>query len=384
MKEITRHRRASLLTKALGLAALTLMTATSAVSQDWKMLFGLRGDWKFELGDDIRWAEKNFNDSKWETIFAPAHWEDEGFPGYDGYAWYRKHFHASDDWRDKALYVRLGRIDDVDEVYVNGKLVGATGTFPPEYHTAYNQSRDYPLPISYLNIPGDNVIAVRVYDDQIEGGMVEGRLGVYEDRNALLPDIPLAGEWRFRTGDDPSWKEREVVGDESGGTREASMRGKKGGSNTWVPIHVPGNWERQGFGIAGSSDFEGYDGYAWYRLLFYVPKEFADKRMVLLLGMIDDFDETYLNGKLVGKTGRMGTDVRNTDDWQKLRAYTLLPGQLLAGEQNVIAVRVFDGWRGGGIYSGPIGIVTRDKFLKWERKKDDDWNFLERIFEKLR
>jgi hypothetical protein len=354
------------------------LISSNVFSQDWKLLYGLRGDWKFEVGDDKRSAETKFDDSKWETIYAPSKWEDEGFPGYDGYAWYRKHFKADSDWKGKAIFLRLGHIDDVDEVFVNGRLVGRTGEFPPGYETAYNVERNYEIPLSFLNIPGDNVIAVRVYDDELGGGIADGKLGVYEDRNALIPEIPLAGEWKFKTGDDPLWKEKVVSSEKKSGG--SSSTGKSTNNDAWDAIRVPGNWEYQGYGVSGSTEYEGYDGYAWYRIHFFVPKEFADKRLILVLGKIDDFDETFVNGTLVGKTGKMGTDVRNSNDWQKLRAYTLLPGQLLPGEDNVIAVRVFDGWRGGGIYSGPIGIVSRERFLKWQGKNHDGETVLDWIF----
>lgn len=328
----------------------TICVVATAYAQDWKLLLGLRGEWKFEIGDDKRWAEVEFDDGAWENIHAPAKWEDEGFPGYDGYAWYRKHFQASAEWKGKALSVRLGRIDDVDEVYVNGKFVGRTGAFPPEYETAYNLEREYQIPNSFLNIPGDNVLAVRVYDDELGGGMYEGRLGIYEDKDALIPDLPLAGVWSFKTGDDIAWKEKNVA------------------EGSWSKIFVPAYWEPQGF--------HGHDGYAWYRIMFRVPKELAEKRMILLLGNIDDYDETYMNGKLVGKTGTMGRNVMNSNEWQQLRAYTLQPGQLLVGDENSLAVRVFDGFRDGGIYRGPIGLVTRENYLKWEervRRKEKNW-----------
>ena len=49
-----------------------------------------------------------------------------------------------------ALYLVLGRIDDADEVYLNGKLIGKSGNFPPEYITAYNKVRRYNIPQGIL------------------------------------------------------------------------------------------------------------------------------------------------------------------------------------------------------------------------------------------
>src|SRR4030095_12002981 len=86
----------------------------------------LRGSWKFSLGDNMSFAKPNYDDSDWERIYVPAAWQTEGFRRYNGYAWYRTTFEI--DFEDnEPLYLELGRIDDVDEVYVNGRLVGHTG-----------------------------------------------------------------------------------------------------------------------------------------------------------------------------------------------------------------------------------------------------------------
>ncbi len=149
----------------IGLVFILLVSATElTTAQDWDRLVNLRGGWKFSIGDDMDWANPKFDDSGWEIIKVPSTWEDEGFHGYNGYAWYRKHFTVPYSIQDRIITLKLGRIDDVDEVYVNGNLVGSSGKFPPHYQSAYNAWRDYPLPEKFLNFGKENVIAVRVYD----------------------------------------------------------------------------------------------------------------------------------------------------------------------------------------------------------------------------
>ncbi len=320
--------------------------------QDWKKLFDLRGKWKFEIGDSTHWARPEFDDRSWETIHAPAAWEDEGYPGYDGFAWYRKHFQSDISWDGKSLALHMGVIDDVDEVFLNGHLVGATGRFPPEYSTAYSVERIYSFPTNYLNPSGDNVVAVRVYDAELSGGILRGKLGVYEDRAAMIINLPLALEWKFKTGDNSEWKSCGF------------------GDHDWDTIEVPSFWERQGY-----SD---YDGFAWYRSKFYLPNNFQDEKLILVLGKIDDFDETFLNGQEIGHTGSMQrrkTDIPGSNAYQELRAYYIPSGLLHPGAENCIAVRVYDGFRDGGIYEGPLGITTRDNYLDWQKhqKKTTDW-----------
>jgi len=115
----------------------------------WKRIVRLNGDWKFSVGDSADWATPGFVDQEWATIHAPAEWQSEGYEGYNGYAWYRKTFVFPSGHDRDEVYLSLGRIDDVDQVYLNGKLVGGTGQFPPHYASAYDQARVYEvLPVS--------------------------------------------------------------------------------------------------------------------------------------------------------------------------------------------------------------------------------------------
>ena len=110
-----------------------------------------------------------------------------------------------------------------------------------------------------------------------------------------------------------------------------------------------------------------------------------------MLGKIDDVDETYLNGELIGKTGRMRKDgsISSNNDYIKIRGYTI-PRSLLREKTNVLAVRVYDGFKDGGIYEGPVGIVTEKEFDHWDRTNDRWWNsddnpidwFFEKLFKK--
>ncbi len=328
---------------------LFLLSGTAA-AQDWRTIANLKGDWKFELGDDPRWADPKFPDSKWDHIRVPGPWEDEGYPGYDGYAWYRKHFTLDRKSQDAPVYLHMGYVDDVGEVYMNGHMVGFEGQFPPDYVTAYNTTRPYRVPPEFLNFEGDNVIAVRVYDDRLQGGIVKGRVGLYEPWEYLKPDYSLEGTWKFRTGDDLSWKDAEVSG-------------------KWQDLVVPCFWEGQGY--------RNYDGMAWYRLEFRVPPKLAGQTLILLVGKIDDFDETYLNGHRIGRTGTISQRARPRDagqEYTKLRAYTIPENVLLPTQVNVIAVRVQDIYMHGGIYDGPVGLVTRQKYLDWKEDHENRWN----------
>jgi sialate O-acetylesterase len=306
----------------------------------------------------MNWSKPEFNDKDWESIFVPKEWENEGFPGYDGFAWYRRTFTAEDLKDRDNLYLRLGYIDDCNEVYINGKLIGHHGWFPPDFETAYQYDRIYYIHQEYLNPKGVNIIAVRVYDTQGPGGIVRGDIGFYAKNSFLSPQIDLAGIWKFKMGDEMEWKEVDVKDD------------------NWNEVFVPALWSQY--------DLKEYDGFGWYRKEFKIPAQFKDERLILLLGKIDDMDEVYLNGEKIGHTGRMYSNVKRNDinnsDYIKDRAYTIPPSCLNEDGINVLAVRVFDGWLYGGIYDGPIGIVTRDRYVEWQRDYGSNKQF-KNIFE---
>ncbi len=310
--------------------------------KEWKRLIDLRGQWKFSIGDNHNWSDPEFDDSDWSFIYAPSEWEEEGYPGYDGYAWYRKSFNLKEI--SNNLYLDLGQIDDVDEVYINGKLIGLKGSYPPEFRTAYNENRRYKIPVLYLRKDKANIIAVRVFDAQLEGGIVYGKLGLY--RNQADPEYiyPLEGLWKFKTGDSQEWKYNEFDDSE------------------WQELLVPMPWDAQGY--------KDYDGYAWYRIHFNIDPKYKGEKLVLLLGKIDDFDEVYINGEFIGATGYMEENPRRNeyrDEWLEYRDYKISTNKLFFDGENVLAVRVYDGLQDGGIYKGPVGIITSDEYKNWKK-----------------
>jgi hypothetical protein len=311
---------------------------------EWERVLDLRGTWRFQIGDDLDWANAALDDEAWDEVFVPSNWEDEGFPGYDGFAWYRRTFRLDGKAKGQHLYLRLGRIDDTDGVYVNGHFVGTSGSFPPDYKTGYHQFRSYRIPESVLRYGGDNVIAVRIFDEGGPGGIVEGPIGLYVRTD--LPDlvVDLTGLWSFRPGDNLRWKDEKVS--ESG----------------WKPIQVPGRWEPQGY--------EGLDGFAWYRTRFFVPANARRDDLILLLGQIDDLDEAYLNGVRIGRTGDLQRHEIQGDEWQRLRTYPLPQETLHYGAYNSLAVRVYDGLIDGGIYEGPLGLATPAALEDWARRAE--------------
>lgn len=309
-------------------------------SQEKEKHTSVSGDWRFILGDNKKFAKPEFDDSDWEKIYVPSEWQREGFRHYHGYAWYRKKV-TIDYEKNDALYLELGKIDDVDEVYLNGHFIGRTGGFPPEYFTAYNYERRYHLPKEYINKGGKNVIAVRVYDEGGVGGIMGPNVGIYNYINFSDNSMHLFGKWKFHLDDDLRWGAEHV--DDS----------------DWEDIIVPATWESQGF--------NNYDGFAWYRKSFVLPRSFRVEDMLIVLGKIDDLDEVYINGKRIGSTGSMKRKWASDDEYDKYRTYAIPDELLKPGQNNVIAVRVYDQTGPGGIYEGPITLLPQSEYKEFWR-----------------
>ncbi|MFZ1289472.1 MAG: beta galactosidase jelly roll domain-containing protein [Melioribacteraceae bacterium] len=349
----------------IGFALLIFIANNILAEQKYTRIENLKGLWKFNLGDNKKWANPSFDDSDWDPIKVPSHWEDEGYNGYDGYAWYRKEFNIDSKHLDKRLYLSLGVIDDVAEIYINGKLLVTSGSFPPNFSTAYNAKIWLPLQNNILNQKENNVIAVRVYDDRQGGGIYYGDIGIFTSDSQLNFIINLEGNWKFQTGDNSNWVKNNFD------------------DKNWETLIVPSNWDWQGY--------NNYDGFAWYRFYFEVnlEKEIYKNDLVIMLGKIDDLDEAYLNEKFIGSTGDLlavplirNFSSGNNYEYNQLRGYKIKKEDLKNG-RNVIAIRVYDGFQFGGIYEGPLGIVTLRDYLRYITRNSDRQkkNFIELLFD---
>ncbi len=133
----------------------------------------------FHWGDDARWKEAKFDDAAWQTISPLKTWRTQGLEGERTYAWYRIHFTVDKSIlagaeQQKTVTVTLPCVDDADVTYLNGVQIGSTGRLPdnPEgYSSKWEVERKYNANVADLNLGGDNVIAVRMWNEGGDGGM---------------------------------------------------------------------------------------------------------------------------------------------------------------------------------------------------------------------
>lgn len=107
----------------------------------------------------------------------------------------------------------------------------------------------------------------------------------------------------------------------------------------------------------------GMDGSFWLRKVIDVPASAARETATLHLGVIDDYDSTWVNGKLIGQMARDMPEAYKTP-----RAYALPAGTLRAGK-NVIVVRVVD-WQFLATVTGSLRLETESG---WKARLEGNW-----------
>ena len=144
----------------------------------------------FHWGDDPQWKEASYDDSSWQTVLTNHNWAVQGMNRERTYAWYRIHFTPTDAWfagmkNAKVMTLCLTYIDDVDETFLNGKKIGSTGRMPEDpdgFQSEWETLRKYAVNVSDLKVNEDNVIAVRIWNDDSDGGIFHGESKeFYED-----------------------------------------------------------------------------------------------------------------------------------------------------------------------------------------------------------
>jgi sialate O-acetylesterase len=92
------------------------------------------------------------------------------------------------------------------------------------------------------------------------------------------------------------------------------------------------------------------DGVIWFRMKIIIDDISEDYQFIVEKG-IDDSDQTYFNGELIG----------NTFAWSRKRSYSI-PKELLKKGENVLAIRITDLRMGGG-FNSPL-IIKNNKIEK--------------------
>lgn len=146
--------------------------------------------------------------AEWSSITVPGSWEQKGptsARSYDGVAWYRTWVKVPDNvfnphernlW-EESVTLNVRDLAEAHEAYINGKLIGKGGQFPPNFQNGQTELYRHKVPVGTLRKGAWNEIAIRVYNQSGAGGFVGDApfLITYEG------ECVLAGAWEFLLGD---------------------------------------------------------------------------------------------------------------------------------------------------------------------------------------
>ena len=144
------------------------------------------------------WADANFCDQDWESMFLPDSWTEAGH-NHAGIFWFRRTIELPEKWIGHALELHLGAIDKSDKVYFDGTLIGETGD--PCVWDFWTVPRRYPIPAGLVG-QGRHTIAIQV-GSMVSICMDGGILGPASEMYIGCPEQPgadrigLAGLWRY-------------------------------------------------------------------------------------------------------------------------------------------------------------------------------------------
>ncbi|MDP4209258.1 MAG: sialate O-acetylesterase [Bacteroidota bacterium] len=142
---------------------------------------------KHDPGIDEKWFAPETNAASWSNVELPHNFEHCVVGDLDGIVWFRKDIELTGNQAEKAILLSLGAIDDYDETYVNGVLVGKTDDWALQ--------RKYALTPGLLK-SGKNTIVVKVLDRAGGGGFSSSAADMFLSLGAT--QISLAGEWKFK------------------------------------------------------------------------------------------------------------------------------------------------------------------------------------------
>lgn len=148
----------------------------------------LAGQWLLNTADDASYADPELDDSRWTPVTMPSNLTRSGVKPGEA-VWLRHRFQLTPT--EVNLVLQLGPVYDTDQTYINGELIGQTGT-PGMRSTPYARPRIYPIPSRILK-SGENVIAIRLV------GSFKGQIGITNLPVRIAP--ASVAEWTLWSGE---------------------------------------------------------------------------------------------------------------------------------------------------------------------------------------
>ena len=236
-------------------------------------------------------------------------------------------------------FIVEGGIDDYDATYLNGHLIGTT--------LLYNSPRKYTIPKEILKY-GENIFEIKFHDDSGFGGF-KGRMYLKSENGNI---ISISGTWEYN-----------IVGykglDDILFSNNPNLSINPLTWNLELKRNLYSSYEFDDF-FWESTDMPVFikdiyntetdlNGIFWFRKEIII-KDIERDYMIFIPKGIDDSDEVYFNGTLVG-----GANCFNCP-----RSY-IVKKELLKKGKNIVAILISDTNGDGGILSPILLYATNRK-----------------------
>ncbi len=143
------------------LAFLPMLALSACQANHDKWSIPLDGEWEI-LKDDSSDPFSEDQANQWKKVTLPCAFDLVSRQNPSGFFWLRRNFTVTDEV-PKLILFQAGEIMNSDEVYLNGMLIGKTGSPPPNFRSGWGKMRSYPISTSQLKT--ENTIHIRVYYD---------------------------------------------------------------------------------------------------------------------------------------------------------------------------------------------------------------------------
>ncbi|MEP7037863.1 MAG: SpoIIE family protein phosphatase, partial [Acidobacteriota bacterium] len=116
-------------------------------------------NWKYQSGDDLKWANPQYDDADWEEV-AGTTIKPDSLPksGFSGRAWFRLHLQADESLVNQTVAL-AGTQKGATEVYLDGRKLAEFGLITDSKVSEYNPNK-LPIPFRFEKA-GEHILAVR-------------------------------------------------------------------------------------------------------------------------------------------------------------------------------------------------------------------------------
>jgi sialate O-acetylesterase len=147
-----------------------------------------------DIGLSKQWYKANTDIKEWKPIQVPFIFNemDTEKKNYFGSVWLKRKFDLPVQFWDETLEIRLGKISDYNEVWINGNKVGEL--------LDKDKWVIYDIPREFLK-KQDNELVIRILNINGEGGFAKNADYLLIGRkNKQFGNVLLAGTWHYKLG----------------------------------------------------------------------------------------------------------------------------------------------------------------------------------------